>query len=68
MRDLEIFAKFIVGQFVTPLDNFIQRNRDELFLMKGVEENTNACFSIRLEDVQLPTKEGNTGALFFLGV
>jgi hypothetical protein len=62
MRDLEGFAKFIVHQLVSPLDNFIQRNRKELFLMKGTEESTNVCLSIRLEDDRLPTKLENTNA------
>lgn len=62
MRDLEGFAKFIVDQLVSPLDNFIQRNRDELFLMKEDEENTNACLSIQLDDDQLPIKAGNPKA------
>lgn len=62
MRDLEDFAEFIVDQLVSPLDNFIQRHGDELFLMKGTKENTNTYVSIRLEDDLLPTKVESTEA------
>lgn len=44
MRDLEGFAKFIGHQLVSPLDSFIQRNRKELFLMKGTEESKTFAF------------------------
>jgi hypothetical protein len=62
MRDLEGFSKFIGDQLFSSLDDFIQRNRDELFLMKGDRENTNVCLSIQLEDDQMQTKMENTDA------
>lgn len=62
MRDLEGFAKFIGDQLFSSLDDFMQRNRDKLFLMKGELENTNVCLSIKLEDDNLQTKLENTDA------
>lgn len=62
MRDLEAFAEFIGDQLFCSLDDFIQRNREELFTIKGEQENTNVCLSIQLEDDRQQTKLGNTDA------
>lgn len=48
MRYLEGFAKFISDQLFSSLDDFIQRNGDELFQRRGEQENTNVCLSIQL--------------------
>lgn len=62
MRDLEGFAKFIGDQLFSSLEDFIQRNGDELFLIKREQENTNVCLSIKLDDDLKPAKMQNTAA------